>query len=74
MRYCSGMASGGSGELHTALAAATGTSVTDAISALTNLGYGSAQVAPAVSKAVREAGEDATAEALIRLTLKELAR
>lgn len=67
-------ASGAAGDLHTALAEATGTSVTDAISALTNLGYGSAQAAPAVSKAVREAGEDATAEALIRLALKELAR
>ena len=68
------LADTGAGELHETLAAATGTAVTDAISALTNLGYNSVQAAPAVSKAVASAGETASAETLIRLALKELAR
>ncbi|MDX5595422.1 Holliday junction branch migration protein RuvA [Pseudovibrio sp. SPO723] len=50
--------------------AATG--VTDAVSALTNLGYQPAQASAAVAMAVKSAGEDATAETLIRLGLKEL--
>jgi Holliday junction DNA helicase RuvA len=64
----------GAGDLHAALAKATGTAVIDAVSALTNLGYGSVQAAPAVAKAVAEAGDSAPAETLIRLALKELAR
>jgi holliday junction DNA helicase RuvA len=48
--------------------------VTDAVSALVNLGYGQPQATAAVAAAVREAGEDADAARLIRLGLKELAR
>lgn len=48
--------------------------VADAVSALTNLGYGQPQASAAVAAAAREAGEGATAETLIRLGLKELAR
>lgn len=46
----------------------------DAVSALTNLGYGQPQASAAVAAAVRSAGEGATAEILIRVGLKELAR
>ncbi len=48
--------------------------VSDAVSALTNLGYQQAQASAAVAAAARSAGEDATTETLIRLGLKELAR
>ncbi len=48
--------------------------VTDAVSALVNLGYGDVQASAAVAAAVRAAGEPATTEQLIRLGLKELAR
>jgi Holliday junction DNA helicase RuvA len=48
--------------------------VGDAVSALTNLGYGQPQASAAVAAAARSAGEGATAETLIRLGLKELAR
>ncbi|MTI16596.1 Holliday junction branch migration protein RuvA [Rhodobacteraceae bacterium RKSG542] len=47
--------------------------VADAVSALTNLGYAPAQASGAVAAALKAAGEDATAEKLIRLGLKELA-
>ncbi len=47
--------------------------VADAVSALSNLGYQPAQAAAAVAAAVKAAGEDASAEKLIRLGLKELA-
>jgi len=46
----------------------------DAVSALVNLGYAQAQAGAAVAAAMKDAGEDATAETLIRLGLKELAR
>jgi holliday junction DNA helicase RuvA len=46
----------------------------DAVSALVNLGYAQAQAGAAVAAAMKDAGEDATAEKLIRLGLKELAR
>jgi holliday junction DNA helicase RuvA len=46
----------------------------DAVSALVNLGYAQAQAGAAVAAAMKDAGEDATAESLIRLGLKELAR
>jgi Holliday junction DNA helicase RuvA len=49
------------------------TSVSDAVSALGNLGYSSDQAARAVSAALRKAGEDADSAQLIRLGLKELA-
>jgi Holliday junction DNA helicase RuvA len=48
--------------------------VRDAVSALVNLGYPAAQAAGAVSSAARRLDEDASAEALIRQGLKELAR
>ncbi|MGI9400146.1 MAG: Holliday junction branch migration protein RuvA, partial [Rhizobiaceae bacterium] len=47
--------------------------VTDAVSALTNLGYSSQQASVAVSKALKKAGEEPKSAALIRLGLKELA-
>lgn len=46
----------------------------DAVSALVNLGYGQAQAGAAVAAAMKAGGEDATAEKLIRLGLKELSR
>ena len=48
--------------------------VSEAVSALINLGYGEIQASAAVAAAVRSAGERATTESLIRLGLKELAR
>ncbi|KZL13769.1 Holliday junction branch migration protein RuvA [Pseudovibrio sp. Ad37] len=47
--------------------------VADAVSALSNLGYQPAQASAAVAAAMKSAGEEATAETLIRLGLKELA-
>lgn len=47
---------------------------TDAVSALVNLGYGQVQANVAVAAALREAGEGAGTETLIRLGLKELGR
>jgi len=48
--------------------------VTDAVSALVNLGYGQPQAMAAIATAVREAGDGADTARLIRLGLKELAR
>ncbi|VVT06494.1 Holliday junction branch migration protein RuvA [Rhizobium sp. EC-SD404] len=48
--------------------------ISDAVSALTNLGYSRDQAANAVAVAVKNAGEDADSAKLIRLGLKELAR
>jgi Holliday junction DNA helicase RuvA len=48
--------------------------VTDAVSALVNLGYGQPQATAAVAAAVREAGEEGDTARLIRLGLKELSR
>lgn len=48
--------------------------VADAVSALTNLGYAGAQASAAVAKALKNAGEEADTQTLIRLGLKELAR
>ncbi|HET9903961.1 MAG TPA: Holliday junction branch migration protein RuvA [Xanthobacteraceae bacterium] len=48
--------------------------VSDAVSALINLGYAQAQAAAAIAAAAREAGEGADAARLIRLGLKELSR
>ncbi len=50
------------------------TAATDAVSALVNLGYGQMQAGAAVSAAMKKAGDEAAAEALIRIALKELAR
>jgi len=46
----------------------------DAVSALVNLGYGQAQATAAIAAAGRAQGDRASAEELIRLGLKELAR
>jgi holliday junction DNA helicase RuvA len=51
-----------------------GMSARDAVSALTNLGYGHAQAAAAVSLAIGKAGREARTEELIRLGLRELAQ
>src|SRR5450755_4948018 len=48
--------------------------VTDAISALVNLGYGPPQATAAIAGASRIAGENAETAQLIRLGLKELAK
>ena len=48
--------------------------VTDAVSALVNLGYGQPQASAAVAAALRQAGEAAEARTLIRLGLRELAK
>ena len=48
--------------------------ISDAVSALVNLGYGRPQAASAVAAAARSAGEGADAANLIRLGLKELAK
>ena len=48
--------------------------VSEAVSALVNLGYVQIQASAAIATAVRSAGEDANTETLIRLGLKELAR
>jgi holliday junction DNA helicase RuvA len=48
--------------------------VTDALSALVNLGYAPAQAAAAIAAAARSAGEGAEATTLIRLGLRELAK
>ena len=47
--------------------------VADAVSALTNLGYGAPQASAAIAAAVKNAGEEADAQTLIRVGLKELA-
>ena len=48
--------------------------VTDAVSALVNLGYAQPQAAAAIAAAARSAGEGAEATTLIRLGLRELAK
>lgn len=48
--------------------------VSDAVSALTNLGYSRDQAANAVAAALKTVGEDADSARLIRFGLKELAR
>ena len=48
--------------------------VSDAVSALVNLGYGQPQAAAAIAAAAREAGEGSDTAKLIRLGLKELGR
>ena len=57
-----------------AVSAGAPSATRDAVSALTNLGYGQAQAGAAVATAYREAGEDAGTETLIRLALKALSR
>jgi holliday junction DNA helicase RuvA len=48
--------------------------ISDAVSALVNLGYGQPQAAAAVAVAARSAGEGSDVRQLIRLGLKELAK
>ncbi len=48
--------------------------VSDAVSALVNLGYGQPQAAAAIAAAARAAPEGADAKSLIRLGLKEIAK
>jgi holliday junction DNA helicase RuvA len=48
--------------------------VSDAVSALVNLGYAQGQASAAVAAALRQAGDGAEAKTLIRLGLRELAR
>ena len=48
--------------------------ISDAVSALVNLGYGQPQAAAAVAAAAHSAGEGAEVKTLIRLGLKELAK
>ncbi len=60
--------------LQTEIGAGAATSaVTDAVSALSNLGYSPQQASGAVAKALKSAGEDADSAKLIRMALKELA-
>jgi Holliday junction DNA helicase RuvA len=51
-----------------------GLAARDAVSALTNLGYAHGEAAAAVSAAISVAGNEARAEELIRIGLKELAQ
>lgn len=53
---------------------AAGGAAADAVSALMNLGYALPQANAAIATAARSAGEGATAETLIRLGLRELAK
>ncbi|GAA0608807.1 Holliday junction branch migration protein RuvA [Paenochrobactrum glaciei] len=48
--------------------------VTDAVSALANLGYSREQAANAVAAAIKQVGDDAESAKLIRLGLKELSQ
>lgn len=48
--------------------------MTDAVSALVNLGYGQPQAAAAIAAVVREGGDSGDVRQLIRLGLKELAK
>ena len=63
----------GLGHVAAELAAQAPTAVSDAVSALVNLGYGQPQAAQAVSAALRKSGDDLPTEKLIRAALKELA-
>jgi holliday junction DNA helicase RuvA len=63
----------GLGAIAAELAAPKSSAVTDAVSALVNLGYGQSQAALAVAAALRKGGDDQPPEKLIRLALKELA-
>jgi holliday junction DNA helicase RuvA len=63
----------GLGQVAAELASPRPSAVTDAVSALVNLGYGQSQAAMAVSAALKKAGDDQPTEKLIRLALKEMA-
>jgi len=57
-----------------AIAAVGGSAAADAVSALANLGYAPAQASAAIAAAAQQAGDEAKAEDLIRIGLKELAQ
>jgi holliday junction DNA helicase RuvA len=63
----------GLGQVAAELASPRPSAVTDAVSALVNLGYGQSAAAMAVSAAMRKGGDDQPTEKLIRLALKEMA-
>ncbi len=54
--------------------AAPGGIATDVLSALANLGYRRAEAAPAVDRAIAQAGADASLDTVLRACLRELAR
>ena len=66
--------SGGSAATMVSSSSLAGLGAAEAISALTNLGYNPAQANAAVALASRELGEGADTAALIKRSLKELAR
>jgi Holliday junction DNA helicase RuvA len=55
-------------------AVAKGTAVSDALSALANLGFRPAEASAAVGAAVEELGDGATLDALVRLALRKAAK
>lgn len=63
----------GLGQVAAELSSPKSSAVTDAVSALVNLGYGQSQAAMAVSAALKKAGDDQPTEKLIRVALKEMA-
>lgn len=63
----------GLGQVAAELSSHSPSAVTDAVSALVNLGYGQSQAAQAVSAALKKSGSDVATEKLIRAALKELA-
>ena len=63
----------GSGPSEVGAGPAEGLAATDAVSALTNLGYAPIKASDAIATAARQAGDKATASELIRLGLKVLA-
>lgn len=69
-----GAADFGGAKLSGTVPEGAGGALTDAVSALTNLGYGVPQASAAIAAAARSAGEGATTETLIRLGLRELAK
>ena len=69
-----GAASGGGEAAIASVVSPEGLAAAEAISALTNLGYNPAQANTAVSVAAKELGKEATTAALIKRSLKELAR
>jgi len=56
------------------IAAARGGAVSDALSALANLGFRPAEASAAVAAAVEDLGEGATLDALVRLALRKAAK
>lgn len=63
----------GLGQVAAELFSPGSSALSDAVSALVNLGYGQSQAAMAVTAALRKSGNDQPTEKLIRLALKELA-